>query len=208
MPESNDNQRWLAYELHDRLMPWIHGARMLLSQVNVAAESAENLAVAIHCLKIAAEEGRSLIGFLETYNEDKPFSLATEIEQFVEATRPLAAAAQQELELSSSLVLPTSLPPQQSWSVLRVLQQAVQNAVQHAGPCQIVIDSQANDEGWILTVVDRGVGFVPTDPGQPNHFGLSSMQQRAVALGGRLEINSNPGKGTTIALQLPAKAAA
>jgi signal transduction histidine kinase len=203
MAESNDNQRWLAYELHDRLMPWIHGARMLLTQLKVAAESAENLAIATQCLKIAAEEGRSLIGFLESCDEDQPFSLATAIEEFVEATRPLAAASQQEIELSSSLVLPTWLSPPQSWSVLRVLQQAVQNSVQHAGPCQIMIGSQLAEDRWILTVADSGIGFDPNDASQPNHFGLSSMQQRADALGGQLQINSKPGQGTTITLQLP-----
>lgn len=200
--ESPDNQRWLAFELHDRLMPWIHGARMSLSQVQVAEQSVENFAIANHCLKIAAEEGRGLIGFLESLGDDNAFTLTTALEQFIDRTRPLAEAGQQEIELNIQTI-PASLPAAQAWSVLRVVQQAVMNAVHHAGPCQIVISSQVKDDSWVLTVSDSGRGFDLGEPRKPNHFGLSSMQQRAEALGGKLLLQSQPGKGSTIALQLP-----
>lgn len=204
MSDSKEGQRWLAYELHDRLMPWIHGARMLLSRLQVAEESAENLGTANHCLKIAAEEGRSLIGFLESLGQDSPFQLSSELEKFVELTRSLADAQQQKIVLKSEN-LPELLPAAQAWSVLRVIQQAVLNAVQHAGPCEIVIDSRISEAGWVLTVSDSGIGFELNDSKLPNHFGLTSMQQRAESLAAQLEIKSLPGKGTTIALHLPNK---
>lgn len=175
---------------------------MMISRLQVAAESTENLATANHCLKIAAEEGRSLIGFLESTAEDQPFSFVESLEQFVDAIGPLAAAAQQEIVLSSCLEIP-ELPPQKSWSALRVLQQAVQNALQHAGPCSITISSQQLDNGWCSKIEDTGIGFDPNASVSPNHFGLSSMQQRANALGGRIDICSKPGQGTTIELFLP-----
>lgn len=207
MSNVNDNQRWLAYELHDSLMPWIHGARMLVSQLQVVAQSADNLATANHCLNIAAEEGRALIGFLESCDRDscdrdRSFTLVSGFAQFIEVARPLANAAQQEIVLHGTLAIPNSLSPAQSWSILRVLQQAVQNAIQHAGPCQIQVTSRVAGDSWILAVADTGVGFDQNAP-RSNCYGLSSMQQRAQAWRGRVEIESRPGSGTTITLHVP-----
>jgi signal transduction histidine kinase len=56
----------------------------------------------------------------------------------------------------------------------------------------------------LLTVADDGVGFDPATPGlRARRLGLTSMEERARALGGTLSIESAPGAGTTVRLEVP-----
>jgi two-component system sensor histidine kinase UhpB len=59
--------------------------------------------------------------------------------------------------------------------------------------------------GVALTVLDNGVGFSTTDPRKPNSYGLVGLRERAYLLGGTTEIDSTPGKGTRIRVELPLK---
>lgn len=78
----------------------------------------------------------------------------------------------------------------------RIAQEAVQNAVQHAKPRQVVIRLTAREGRGCLEVLDDGLGFSPSD--SPVGMGLANLQTRAQAIGGRLEIHPRPGGGTAI----------
>jgi signal transduction histidine kinase len=55
-----------------------------------------------------------------------------------------------------------------------------------------------------LEVADDGIGFDPEDPElRSHHLGLTSMEERARELGGRLRLRSAPGAGTTVTLEVP-----
>ena len=88
--------------------------------------------------------------------------------------------------------------------VFRIAQEALHNGLKHAaaGRLQLLLDE--GERRLVLTVRDDGVGF---DPGATAHrsrrLGLTSMEERATALGGTLTIDSAPGKGTTIELEVP-----
>ena len=82
--------------------------------------------------------------------------------------------------------------------VLRVAQEALQNAVRHSGAERIGVRLAAG----VLEVSDDGAGFDPADPElRSRRLGLTSMEERARRLGGRLEIRSALGTGTTVTLQ-------
>jgi len=86
--------------------------------------------------------------------------------------------------------------------VLRVAQEALQNAVRHAGAQRIVVRLGRGDGRLVLEVSDDGTGFDPADPElRSRRLGLTSMEERARRLGGRLEIRSAPGAGTTVRLE-------
>ncbi len=86
--------------------------------------------------------------------------------------------------------------------VYRIAQEALANAVRHAGASEIVVALAAADAMLRLEVRDDGRGFDPS--ARPAvALGLASMEERALALGGRLEIRSTPSVGTTIALVCP-----
>src|SRR4051794_14460454 len=84
--------------------------------------------------------------------------------------------------------------------VLRIAQEALHNAVRHAGASHIAIRI---DDGLVLEVADDGSGFDPSDPElRARHLGLTSMEERARRLGGRLDVDSGEG-GTAVRLEVP-----
>jgi signal transduction histidine kinase len=102
----------------------------------------------------------------------------------------------------------TGLKPEHEHELLRIAQEAVSNAVRHGRPTRVQIvmaDEQAN---WALSVSDDGVGMDEHfDAYAGEGFGLTSMQQRAGAIGGEWHINSTPGAGTRVSVRLPKRRA-
>jgi signal transduction histidine kinase len=95
--------------------------------------------------------------------------------------------------------------PGRDLGVLRIAHEAIHNALHHADASRITVRLHQDDGRLTLEVADDGSGF---DPGLPElrskHLGLTSMEERAEELGGRLEIRSARGSGTTVALEVPA----
>jgi signal transduction histidine kinase len=88
--------------------------------------------------------------------------------------------------------------------VLRIAQEALQNALRHANASRVDVRLGADDGYLRVAVADDGVGFDPDEPGlRSRRLGLTSMEERARALGGTLSIESRPGAGTTIVLEVP-----
>jgi signal transduction histidine kinase len=88
--------------------------------------------------------------------------------------------------------------------VLRIVQEALQNALRHAHATHIEVRVANGDGRLRLAVADDGVGFDPAAPGlRARRLGLTSMEERAQALGGRVTIASRPGAGTTVSLEVP-----
>ncbi len=86
-------------------------------------------------------------------------------------------------------------------ALLRIIHEALHNAVRHARASRIVV--RLGGDG--VEVTDDGVGFEPRRAElRSRHLGLTSMEERARELGGRLEIRSAPGAGTTVRLTVPA----
>jgi signal transduction histidine kinase len=91
-------------------------------------------------------------------------------------------------------------------NVLRIAQEALHNALKHAGPGRIELRMETRDGRLLVTVADSGAGFDPDEAGlRSRRLGLTSMEERARALGGTLAISSTPGEGTTVTLELPCR---
>ena len=106
-----------------------------------------------------------------------------------------------------ALELDDELPrdPKRDAEVLRIAQEALANAIRHADAGHVRVRLGGEDGRLVLEVADDGAGF---DPGVPDlrsrRLGLTSMEERARRLRGRLEIDSAPGSGTTVRLEVPA----
>src|SRR3954452_24829937 len=88
--------------------------------------------------------------------------------------------------------------------VLRIAQEALHNALRHAAATRIAVRLAARDGRLVLEVADDGAGFDPRDRElRARRLGLTSMEERARRLGGRLRIDSAPGRGTTVRLEAP-----
>jgi signal transduction histidine kinase len=91
--------------------------------------------------------------------------------------------------------------PERDPEILRIAQEALHNALRHARADHVRVRLRARDGELLLEVEDDGVGFDPKAPEvRSRHLGLTSMEERAARLGGRLDVASAPGAGTTVRL--------
>lgn len=213
--DPNDTQ-WLAYELHDGLLQWIFGAKMLaesaLKELGSDSVPGTKLKEALQNLHLATQEGRTLIQFLESGGAasgsyDQPASGS--LDSLVQSAIVRLATVSSEHHIASDFDsgLP-SLAPSVRWNLFRIVEQAILNAIQHAGPCDIHVSLQVSDaaageaSGLIASVVDNGVGFDP-EQSYSNHFGLSSLRHRSEMIGADLKIHSKMGEGTRVEVVYP-----
>jgi signal transduction histidine kinase len=103
----------------------------------------------------------------------------------------------------------TGLKPEHEHELLRIAQEAVSNAVRHARPTLIRITMADETAHWLLAVEDDGRGMEQRPELYAREgFGLTSMRQRASAIGGEWQIESQPGAGTRVSVRLPKRKAA
>jgi signal transduction histidine kinase len=97
----------------------------------------------------------------------------------------------------------TGLRPEHEHELLRIAQEAVSNAVRHARPHMVRISMTDEEQHWTLAVADDGVGMAQRpELSAREGFGLSSMRQRAGAIGGEWDIRSEPGAGTRVSVRM------
>ncbi|MBS0417159.1 MAG: GAF domain-containing sensor histidine kinase [Proteobacteria bacterium] len=97
----------------------------------------------------------------------------------------------------------TGLKPEHEHELLRIAQEALSNAMRHARPSNVLIQMTDEPAHWVLAVSDDGVGMEQHAELAGEGFGLTSMQQRAGAIGGEWHIESKPGAGTRVSVRLP-----
>ncbi len=158
-------------------------------------------------LKAALADARALIGFLD-HQQFSQCDTVTAIAEYVESRRFSAELCDQTITLIQPDPQWPELPNAVAWSIVRFVQQAIQNAIQHAGPGSITVQlgwTRSSGNSMLeLVVCDNGVGFDPSAPVPAGHFGLASLQQRAKMAGGTLRIESAPGKGCCLSLTMAA----
>jgi signal transduction histidine kinase len=159
--------------------------------------------------------------------EHLALALQTARENLAEARALVAALAPAGLELGAldgalrrlTDIVPGHLGPPASFEVtgpavplprpaevmlLRVGQEALANVRQHAQARHVQVRLQYGERQVGLEVTDDGVGFDPGPPG--GGYGLPGMRARAEEAGGRLEVRSSPGCGTTVSVVVPVDA--
>ncbi|WP_078911157.1 GAF domain-containing sensor histidine kinase [Streptomyces sp. NRRL WC-3742] len=98
-----------------------------------------------------------------------------------------------------------ALPPAQEAALLRVAQEALHNALRHSDARRVTVTLAGTPgRGAVLRVRDDGRGFDPESVRRAGrHLGLASMRDRASAVGGTLTLESAPGRGTLVEMEVP-----
>jgi two-component system, NarL family, sensor histidine kinase UhpB len=91
----------------------------------------------------------------------------------------------------------------QATAIFRILQESLTNVTRHAEAERVQVALAHADGAVTLEVQDDGRGFNVADPPRPDSFGLMGLRERVSLLGGELRIESEPGRGTSIAVQIP-----
>jgi len=94
------------------------------------------------------------------------------------------------------------LSPEAEEQLYRLTQEALNNVVKHARTVAASVVVTCGPAQVTVAVHDDGIGFDPA-LGRPGHLGLASMRERVTRLGGRLDVVSDPGVGTTITATVP-----
>jgi PAS domain S-box-containing protein len=93
-------------------------------------------------------------------------------------------------------------------ALYRIVQEALSNAVRHAEARNLRLRFRALGQGVLATVEDDGRGFTVNEaiPAYGKGLGVLGMQERAIIVGGRVDIESEPGRGTTVRIEIPSPA--
>jgi signal transduction histidine kinase len=90
--------------------------------------------------------------------------------------------------------------------LFRVAQEALSNVARHSGTCAASLTLRETDGGLLLAVRDDGVGFDPASARASHSLGLASMRERVQLVNGTLDIETAPGRGTTLIAWVPVPA--
>ncbi len=96
--------------------------------------------------------------------------------------------------------LPEDLPDEHKTCIYRIVQEALRNVVRHAHAKSVRIRLEQSNDDLVLTIQDDGLGFVPE---RDKGLGLLGMEERVTHLGGSFRIESTPGAGASIRVELP-----
>ncbi len=94
------------------------------------------------------------------------------------------------------------LPAAVETALFRVVQEAMTNVVRHAHATRVDVLAERRADRVIVMVEDDGVGFQPGRVQRGDHLGLLGLRERAEALGGTLTVESAPGAGTTVVVEV------
>lgn len=191
----------LARELHDSVSQALYGiglgartARMLLERD--PSRLREPLEYVLSLAEAGLAEMRALIFEL------RPESL--EQEGLITALSKQAASlqARHNIRVDTQFCEEPPFSIEAKETLYRIAREALHNTVKHAHATHVELQLTNCDEGFILSIIDNGVGFDPN--GQfPGHLGLKSMRERTARMNGTFEVESSEGAGTAIRVTVP-----
>ncbi len=191
----------LARKLHDELGGLLTAAKMDLSWLQSRLEGAviqERLSQLGGVLDEAMDLKRRVVEELRPSLLDH-FGLPTTVRTYVESTCAKAGLATQVLIEHPC----ESLPKDTAIALFRVVQEGLSNIIRHAQAKTVKLRLSGDERGCTVTLADDGRGFDADNPQFRWSHGLMGMRQRAEAFGGRLEIESRVGVGTTVRVEVP-----
>jgi signal transduction histidine kinase len=189
-----EERRRIARELHDGLA---HELAFIASKTHRSAEDFDatpDLRELADAADRALDEARRAITVLSAA---QPQSLATAVAQTAEDLGERLDLAV-HLDLTDDIEIPGDVTE----NLLRILREAMTNAAKHGESRKVTVSLQ-REGGIRLVVEDDGCGFDPDGVSPSRGFGLLSMKERAESLGGILNLNSAPSRGTRVEVAVP-----
>jgi signal transduction histidine kinase len=197
----------IARELHDTLLQGFQGLTLhfqaVMEQIPDGEPARQSMKKALTYADAVLLEGRQRVR-----------ELRPEGSEIYELSQQIAAygdelAKDRTIAFNVTVVgSPQPLHPVVSDELYRIFREALANAFRHSQASRIEVETTYDTSSLCVRVRDDGVGIGQEvlESGKEGHWGLSGMRERALHLGARLSILSNPGSGTEIDLTLPAKA--
>ena len=202
-----DERERIARDLHDGIIQSIYGVALSLEDVSFTVEddpveAGVRVDHAIDSLNLVIREIRNFILGLRSellHGADVAAGLETLAGEFA-----LGGSAHVVIDSTAPTALVADLPIGHRVQLLQMAREALSNAARHANASQIQLGIHlAEPDSLELRVMDDGVGF-DSDALQPaGHFGLDNLRERSAALGGRMDVDTEPGRGTRLRIRIP-----
>jgi signal transduction histidine kinase/ligand-binding sensor domain-containing protein len=213
--EERVNERTrIARDLHDTLLQSFQGLMLRFRVLafllpDRPAEAGKMLEEVIEQARAAITEGRDAVQGLRSATvatNDVAQALSTLGEQ-LNASQPGPESPDFHVHVEG---VPREIVPLLRDDVYRIAGEALRNAFRHAYPRQVEVEIRYDQRQFRLRVRDDGKGIDPrvlAGDGQPGHYGLPGMHERAKLIGGELEVWSELDSGTEVELTIPASRA-
>jgi signal transduction histidine kinase len=192
----------IATELHDNVGQLLSLTTLTLNSVNLndgekARKKIDNsLALVNKSIKELRELAKLLHGEQLVEN-----GIGHAIDQEINW---LNKAGSYELKINNQLTDLQITSPNKDLIILRLLQEIINNIIKHAQATYIQIDSHLANNILHLRVAENGVGFNPEElKSKKSGMGLNSIYKRIEMINGKLILNSTPGEGTSISIEVP-----
>ena len=198
-----DERALLARELHDDVSQRLAALAIDVGRVELASRDEAQAA--------AMQEVRAGLVRLSEDIHSLAYQLHPSILEELGLAEALRAECERRerqgrLDLTADLdPLPAVIGKDAALCLFRVAQEALNNVARHAGVRAARVTLQQMDGGFLLAVSDGGVGFDAGHPGEGMRLGLASMRERVQLVHGTLDIETAPGRGTTILAWVPAE---
>jgi two-component system, NarL family, sensor kinase len=192
---SEAERRRIARDLHDGVVQELAGTAFALSgtarERSVSPELREELMGSSQALRRTLRQLRSLLVEIHPPGLNAA-GLGAALEDLT------SSAASAGIATSVSVTGVDGAPDHVVTLVWRVAQEAIRNAVRHAHACELDVAVSGDERQVLLTVRDNGVGFDLSGPVPDQSYGLRGLQSLVEDGGGRVQVESSPGSGTTV----------
>lgn len=194
----------IMMELHDGVIQSIYAIGMqvdLIANTTQDAGQLESLRRVIGGLNTVIEDIRRYIQDLRTMDDDQQASFAECIEDLLHRIH-IPSKLKVDIKAAKNLYPPISATAFEA--VCQIVHEALSNVVRHANATQVEVDAVILNDVFTVTVDDNGSGFEVSER-DTHGLGLRNIQQRARLHGGQVDINSAPGEGTRLVINVPIK---
>jgi PAS domain S-box-containing protein len=194
---SLEERQRLVRDLHDSVTQKLYG----LVALTEAAQASLETGAAVHPTQVLARIGENARQALKEMRlflfEMKPIDLKHE--GLVAALHQRLAAVEGRADIKARLLADDkiNLPLEKQIALYYIAQEALNNILKHANARSVMVRLKKRKTSIVLEVEDDGRGFDPKTADRGG-MGLRNMQERATAVGGKLKLESVPGKGTKI----------
>jgi PAS domain S-box-containing protein len=188
----------LARELHDSVTQSLYSVTLLSEAGRQLAEAGDLSRVGGYLDRLGEISQQALKEMRLLVYELRPLVLRRE--GLVGALQQRLDAVEKRAGIDARLLVDgeVELPASVEEALYRIAQEALNNALKHAGASNVTVYVHSHDGNVELEVVDDGTGFDLNTAGEDGGLGLTSMRERTETIGGELKVVSAPGEGTRV----------
>ncbi|MDY3551822.1 chemotaxis protein CheB [Gemmata sp. JC717] len=200
-----DERRRVARDLHDTVGQLMAGLSLAFKSIETAGDLPASIAARLsEAQGLMNDLGREVHGLAVRLRPTSLDDIGLEA-ALGQLVSEWSARSGVRANFHAAGLGPARLPAETETTVYRLVQEALTNVARHANAKTVSVVTTRTSGGISVVVEDDGAGFAP-DAAPKGRLGLLGMRERVELVGGEMDIESSPGSGTTVAVQIPVPA--